>query len=138
LITREFLQIKVPAAVLREVDQLTNAQAEELGIETLEVSMQQMREANVRGGPSQQDRLCFISARDNDGAVWSNDKGLRQMCKENGVRVFWGLEMLLVLIKGGHLSEARARKAAKRIHEVDAHYITNSVLDNFMRRLQQL
>lgn len=48
LISREYLPIKVPAAVLREVDQLTSAQAAALGIEVLEVSIEQMKEANVR------------------------------------------------------------------------------------------
>lgn len=138
LISCDILPIKVPLAVLREVNQLTNDEAEDLGIELLEVSMDQMREANIRGGLSQPDRLCFIAARDNNGAVWSNDKRLRQMCRESNIRVFWGLEMLLILVKAGHLRKLQARKAAVRIHEVDPHYITERLLNRYMRRLKEL
>lgn len=138
LISSNILPIKVPLVVLREVDQLTNDEAEDLGISLLELSMDQMREATVRGGMSQPDRLCFIAARDNNGAVWSNDKRLRKMCRENNVQVFWGLEMLLVLVRGEYLRKIEARKAAVRIHEVDPHYITARLLNRFLRRLKDL
>ena len=136
LISRHYLPIKVPFPVLKEVNQLTYDEAAKLGIGLLEVTLEQMREANTRGGPSQQDRLCFIAARDINGAVWSNDRQLRKICKEHGIQVYWGLEMLLIMIKLGHLKEKRARDAAIRIHKIDPHYITETVLNHFMKNLE--
>ena len=134
----KFLPIRVPRSILEEVDQLTEAQAKALGIEVLEVTMEQITEASVRGGPSRQDRLCFVVARDNNGAVWSNDQKLHRLCGANNVAVFWGLEMLLVLVRENHLTKARAAQAGQRIHQVDPHYITAGILEEFKRKLADL
>ncbi|MBP7828405.1 MAG: hypothetical protein KA248_00665 [Kiritimatiellae bacterium] len=138
VVSAKFLPIRVPRNILEEVDQLTEAEAQGLGIEILEVTMQQIEEASMRGGPSRQDRLCFVVARDNNGAVWSNDQKLHKLCDANKVTVFWGLEMLLELVRLNHLTKARATQAGQRIHQVDSHYITTAILDEFKRKLAGL
>ena len=138
IVSTRFLPIRVPRRILDEVDQLSEEDVERLGIGVLDVTYLQLQEAAVRGGPSQQDRLCFVVARDHGGAVWSNDKKLRALCREHGVRQFWGLEILLVLVIGKHLDKKRAREAAANIHAVDPHYVTRSVLGEFMEKLDRL
>jgi hypothetical protein len=138
IVSEKYLPLRVPRRVLDEVDQLTEAQAGDLGIGIMEVTVAQLQEASVRGGPSRQDRLCFVVARENNGAVWSNDRRLHGLCREHHVTVFWGLELLLVLAREGHLTRARAEDAGDRIHKVDPHYITPAVLKEFQRKLSEL
>lgn len=139
LVSLHILPIQVPLIVLHEVDGLSTGEAAKIGIAVLDVTVSQLQEATqVRGGPSRQDRLCFIAARDNGGAVWSNDKRLRALCQNNGVTPFWGLEILLLLVSNKHLTKKRAHDAATGIHKVDPHYITTKVLEEFFVKLTQL
>lgn len=138
VVSANHLPIRVPRWVLDEVDQLTEVQAKGLGIEVLEVTTQQLEEASVREGPSRQDRLRFVVARDNQGAVWSNDRRLHSLCREHDVPVFWGLEILLVLVRGSHLTKDKAAKAGEDIRKVDPHYITEAILREFQRKLAEL
>jgi len=139
LVSRHILPIHVPFVVLKEVDHLDKDKAARIGITVVEVTVTQIQAATaVRGGPSQQDRLCLIVARDCGGAVWSNDKKLRALCKEHGVTSYWGLEIILLLVKGNHLDGKRAHEAATLIHKIDPHYITTEVLEDFFRKLTVL
>lgn len=139
LVSRHILPIHVPLVVLKEVEGLDKDKAAEIGITVAEVTVTQITEATaVRRGPSQQDRLCMIVARDCGGAVWSNDRRLRTLCKEHGVTPFWGLEIILLLVKGNHLDGKRASAAATLIHKIDPHYITTEVLEDFFRKLNVL
>lgn len=138
IVSRHYLPIKVPRQVLAEVETLTAVQAREIGITVLETADVEIEEAAIRGGPSRQDRLCFVVARDHGGAVWSNDDKLRKLCKEHDVPVFWGLEMLLLLVERGHLDSARASEAAHSIRAEDPHYITEAILTEFLRKLHEL
>lgn len=67
-----------------------------------------------------------------------NDKRLRAFCHAHGVRQFWGLEILLILVEGKHLDKKRAWEAALAIHVVDPHYVNNDVLGMFMEKLNRL
>ena len=69
IVSHHFLPIRVPREVLAEAEDLTIAEAHALGIEILEVEPAEVKEATVRGGPSQQDRLCFVVARNHGGAA---------------------------------------------------------------------
>lgn len=138
LVSRHYLPIKVPRQVLDEVENLTAAQARDIGITVLETDGTEVEEAAIRGGTSRQDRLCFVVARDHGGAVWSNDTRLRNLCKSNNVPVFWGLEMVLLLVERGHLAASRASQAAHAIRAEDPHYITTAILTDFLRKLNAL
>ena len=137
LVSSRFLPIRVPRRVLDEVDQLSEDDIQRLGIGVLDVTLAQLQEAAVRGGLSQQDRLCFIAARDHGGAVWSNDKRLRDFCHRHDVRHFWGLEVLLRLAEGKHIDKRRAHTVAEAIHRVDPHYVTQKVVGQFLAKLRQ-
>ncbi|MFZ4395960.1 MAG: hypothetical protein ACOYOU_10090 [Kiritimatiellia bacterium] len=100
LASRRFLPIRVPRIVIEEVRQLSEDDARNLGIGVLEVTMQQLQEAAVRGGPSRQDKLCFVTARDHGGAVWSNDKRLRKICHDGGVRRTAALDLEQLVAAG--------------------------------------
>ena len=139
LVSLHILPIQVPLVVLQEVDGLDTDEAAAIGITILDVTLPQLLEATTsRGGSSRQDRLCFIVARDNGGAVWSNDRRLRTLCQKHGITPYWGLEILLLLVERNHLDRKRAHDAATRMHKVDPHYITAEVLEEFSRKLTQL
>ena len=50
LMSEHLFPIKLPRAILNEVDQLTEDQAEALGMEIVEETIDQLKEAAVRGG----------------------------------------------------------------------------------------
>lgn len=88
LVSEHLFPIKLPRCILNEVDQLTEDQAEALGLEVIEESIDQIKEASVRGGSlSREDKLCYAIARDNQWAIWTSDKPLHQKCTADNIPV---------------------------------------------------
>lgn len=108
-----------------------------IGLTVVEGSLVQLTEASQRGGPlSFEDKLCLILARDNGWTCLSNDGPLRNACKAQGVSVVWGLEIMLQLVKAGHVSAAKAIEVAQSIHSINPLYITQKIVDAFRRKVQ--
>ncbi len=136
LVSEHLFQIKLPRSILAEVSQLTQDQAEALGMEIVEESIDQLKEASVRGGAlSQVDKLCFAIARDNGWAVWTSDKPLHTKCKTEGVPVYWGLQLMLDLCKAGKLKASYALETVEKISEVNER-ITKEVSTLFLQELR--
>ena len=109
LVTEHLFPIKLPRSILDEVDQLTEDQAEALGMEIVDETIDQLKEAAIRGGAlSHVDKLCVAIARDNGWAIWTSDKPLHTKCKTEGIPVYWGLQLMLELCQAGKL-DSRAR-----------------------------
>ena len=116
----------------------TIEEANRLGLNIIDATINQMEEASARGGPlSMEDKLTFIIARDNRQVCWTSDKNLRNKCLENGVSVYWGLEILLILCREGRLTVQRALKTAEKIKECGAH-ISKEVLDDFRNQVDEI
>ena len=129
--------VYVAADVLEEVDQLDEAQCKAIGLTVVDGNLAQLTEASQRGGQlSFEDKLCLVLARDNGWTCLSNDGPLRVACKAQGVPVVWGLEIMLSLIEGGHLSAADAIEVAKDIHAVNPIFITAKILTAFQKKVK--
>ncbi|VGO19873.1 hypothetical protein [Pontiella sulfatireligans] len=135
LVSEHLFPIKLPRPILNEVDQLTQDQAEALGMEIVEATYEQLMEASVLGGAlSHEDKLCFAIARDNSWAIWTSDKPLHTKCKSENIPVYWGLQLMLELCQIGKLDLDYAQESAQAIEQVNER-ITAEVLSNFLKRL---
>lgn len=137
LVSEHLFPIKLPRSILNEVDQLTEDQAEALGMEIIEESFEQLKEAAVRGGAlSHVDKLCLAIARDNGWAIWTSDKPLHTQCKTQGIPVYWGLQLMLDLCQVGKLDPAYALETAQAIERVNER-ITPEVVCEFNNKLNK-
>ena len=135
LVSEHLFPIKLPRSILNEVAQLTQDQAEALGMDVIEETIDQIREAAVRGGAlSHVDKLCFAIARDNDWAIWTSDKPLHKKCKAQGIPVYWGLQLMIELCNVGKLDPTYALETAQEIQQVNER-ISKEVLNQFIQRL---
>lgn len=138
LVSQHVGPVYVVADVLEEVEQLDVAQCNAIGLKVVEGNLAQLTEASQRGGPlSFEDKLCLVIARDNGWACLSNDGPLREACKAQGVQVVWGLEIMLALVEGQHLTAAAAIKEAQAIHAVNPMFITAEVLTAFKKKVAE-
>ncbi|VGO15580.1 hypothetical protein PDESU_04165 [Pontiella desulfatans] len=137
LVSEHLFPIKLPRSILNEVDQLTQDQAEALGMEIVEETYEQLKEASIRGGAlSHVDKLCFAIARDNHWAIWTSDKPLHKQCKTSGIPVYWGLQLMLELCQAGKLDPEYAKEAAEAIEQINER-ITAEVVSEFIIKLTE-
>jgi len=136
LVSEHLFQIKLPPAILKEVNDFTRDQAEALGMEIVEPTIAQIREAAARGGAlSGPDKLCFAIARDNGWGIWTSDKPLHKKCDTEGVPAYWGLQLMLDLCKAGKLDSDYALETAQKISAVNKR-ISDEILDQFTQHLE--
>ena len=76
-----------------------------------------------RPGLSCYDHFCLIAAKEAGWTCVTNDGRLRRECSVDNVRVLWGLEPMLDLVGGGHMTASRAREVAERIHQANPLFI---------------
>ena len=138
LVAQHVGPVYVAADVLEEVEQLDVAQCLAIGLKVVEGNLDQLTEAAQRGGPlSFEDKLCLVLARDNGWICMSNDRPLREACKAQDVPVVWGLEIMLSLVEGKHLTPADAIQVAQDIHAVNPIFITAKVLATFRKKVAE-
>lgn len=136
LVAKHVGPVYVATDILAEVDQLDEAQCLAIGLIVVDGNLAQLTEASQRGGPlSFEDKLCLVLARDNNWSCLSNDGPLRNACKLQGVRVVWGLEIMLALVERNHLSASEAIKVAEDIQAVNPIFITHKVLVAFSKNV---
>lgn len=136
LVAQHLGPVYVAAEVLEEVELLDVEQCQAIGLRLVEGNLAQLTEASQRGGPlSFEDKLCLVLARDNGWTCLSNDGPLREACKAQGVSVVWGLEIMLALVEGKHLTAAAAIQTAQAIHTVNPIFITARVLAAFQKKV---
>jgi rRNA-processing protein FCF1 len=137
LVTDHLFPIKLPRPILDEVKDLTQDQAEALGLEIIEASFDQLKEAAARGGAlSKEDKLCFAIARDNNWAVWTSDKPLHTQCTTEGIPTYWGLQLMLDLCAAGKLDPDSALQTAQKISDVNER-ISAKIIEKFTQHLAE-
>lgn len=105
--------VNVLSPVLREVDELDESSCESLGIHIVEPTFAQLSQANqMVGRLSLEDALCLVVARESGWTCVTNDKPLRRACENAEVRVLWGLEIMVELVRLRQLSSTEALKVA--------------------------
>jgi hypothetical protein len=124
--------VRVVYEVLEEVGDFDVELATTLGIEVVDVPTQLLLEIDsLPHRLSRQDRLSYLACRENDWICLTNDRHLRGLCKEGGVRLCWGLEMMVDLVERGALSKEVALRTAQDIHTNNPGHISLDVLERF-------
>jgi predicted nucleic acid-binding protein len=110
LVSRRLGTVHIVSTVLREVD-LDEHDCARLGIRVVEPTIAQLIAATPSNGRlSLPDRLCLEVCREHAWTGVSNDKALRRACEAGGVAVRWGLELMLELVRAGHLAKRGCRR----------------------------
>ena len=136
LITEHLYDVWVPLPVWGEVENLSNKEAKELGLDIIEPSLAQTHEAAnmFGGGLSDEDHMCFIMARDEKAICATNEKPLRKKCANNNIDVLWGIEMMAKLHKKGKLSSDVAEKTTRKIASNNP-TITEDIVARFLEHI---
>ncbi len=67
----------------------------------------------------------------------TNDRALRTVCKRRGIRLRWGLGLMVDLVHAEVLIEARALDIAATIQRANPTHITAALIDRFRARLKE-
>jgi rRNA-processing protein FCF1 len=138
-VARHVGSVYVVRSVLAEVEGLDGGACKRLGIEIVEPSVDQLLEAGAepRGRLSFNDRLSLIVAAAAGWTCVSNDRALRRTCGERGVPVWWGLQLMLALVRAGELDRETALAVARAIHASNPLHISAEIVERFGRALER-
>jgi rRNA-processing protein FCF1 len=133
LIVQHVARVVVPTPVLAEVDTLDEPKCAALGLEVVEPTLDQLREAGIpHPALSFADKVCLIVARDAQATCWTNDRPLGDECNASGVPRMRGLRPILALVECGALPLAAAVGTVELIGAINS-YITPAIVEEFRR-----
>ncbi len=136
LICHNVGQVYLTTPILSEIKDIDENDCIELGIILVEPELDQVILAAEKKGPlSFQDNLCLIIAKQYGWTCVTNDKPLRRMCETEGVPLFWGIELICILVESGGLPEDQAADAILEIQKLNPRYITETIVKNAFKRL---
>ncbi|EIC23602.1 hypothetical protein [Thiorhodovibrio frisius] len=139
LAARHLGRLQVARVILDEVDQLTEADCHALGLSIVDEPVDLLASAAERGGAlSFEDHVCLLLAKQNSWTCVTNDKRLRAECEKEGVSTFWGLRLLIELVRARHLDAEAAAATAQAIHESNPRHITPQILKQLQRQLREI
>jgi predicted nucleic acid-binding protein len=139
LVAKHLGEVHVPLPLLEEVDQLDESLCGQLGLRVVEPSPDALvRAAAVRGQLSFQDHLCLVMAKESGLTCVTNDKALRRACSEEGISRLWGLELMIELVAGGHLTADAALATARAIRVANPLHITAQIVAKFEERIRAI
>ena len=136
LVNRHVGVVHILTTMLAEVEGFDESDCERLGFRVVEPTFAQVAEAAAPAGRlSFQDRTCLLVCRDHGWTCVSNDRALRKACESDGIEVVWGLELMLELVRHGHLPAEHASEAAERIHLANPVFVSSAILAAFRMKL---
>ncbi len=139
LVVRHAGPILVPSSVLDEVDQIDVEEAGRLGLMIIEPEDIHVIQSGTQGGPlSRNDKLIIAIAKDKRYICWTNDSHLRKRCENNGIHVYWGLEMMLRLCQMRCLSKHTAIRTARKIQKNNSAFVSPDIIDQFEFKVKEL
>lgn len=139
LVAKHVGPVYVVSPVVEEVRDI-DGQEEliELGVSVIEPELEDaFSAASASGQVSFQDRLCLLTAKRHGMTCVTNDTSLRRQCRNDGVPLLWGLELLLELNVAGGIPRRIAEEIAQAIHEANPRHITTTILNRFRKKLNQ-
>ena len=74
----------------------------------------------------------MLTAKRHGFTCVTNDKNLRKLCKQEGVSLLWGLELVAELHKVGGITGKEADALAKAIRVSNPKHITEKIVSRFM------
>jgi rRNA-processing protein FCF1 len=131
--------IHVPRVILDEVEQLSEADCHSLGLTLVDEPLEILATAaETRGALSFEDHVCLLLAKQNRWTCVTNDKRLHAECEKEGVSTYWGLRLLIELVRKGKIDMETADATARAIHETNPRHITPEILDQLRGRLTEI
>lgn len=82
-------------------------------------------------------RLSLIVAHDSGWTCVTNDRALRRACRGHRVPVWWGLQLMLALVRAGELAPDAALVVARAIHDDNTRHLTAEILNRFVREIER-
>lgn len=138
LINTHVKKLYVALSVAKEVDQLSLADIEKLGIGIITPTLAQLIEADqirkARPSISGRDAISFVLARDNSWACMTNDKALRAYCHDNKITCLWGIGMMRHLVAAKKLTPQKALQIAEDIQSKNKR-ITSEIIKRLKKQL---
>jgi rRNA-processing protein FCF1 len=133
LVAQYLGRVVIPTPVLAEVDGLDALKCAALGLDIVEPTLDQLREAaNPHPALSFADKVCLIVARDTGATCWTNDGPLSDECQAHHVPRMRGLRPLIELVAAGALALDIAVGTVDLISANNA-YITPKIVSEFRR-----
>lgn len=130
--------VHVPRMLLREADGLSEKDCLQLGLQLVDPSMEQLDEvAENLPGLSFEDRLCLVMARDGGLTCATNDRRLRKECHCHGIRLMWGLEIMISLVHSALLDPEHAVRIGRQIQSNNPHHITPAIIERFITKANE-
>ncbi len=125
--------LHVASPVVDEVNQIDDEnELVELGLIIIEPEIEDAFAAATQPGPTSfQDRLCLLAAKRHGFTCVTNDKNLRKLCKQEGVPLLWGLQLIVELHKAGGIPGKSAEMIAQTIRKSNPKHITAEIVSRF-------
>ena len=131
--------VAVLSPVLDEVHEVSRADCARLSISVVEVATSRLLRAGaVDASVSFNDRLCFVVCEEESWTCVTNDRALRRLCERHGVRIRFGLRLVVDLVASGAITAERAISIASKMHESNPLHINERVIARFINALDRL
>lgn len=133
LIVKHVGQLYITSPVVDEIHEIDDEnELAALGMIIVEPEIEDAYAAGGYSGPlSFEDWLCLLTAKRYGFICVTNDKKLRKLCKQEGVSLFWGLELLTELHKGGGITAIEAETIVQAIRQSNPLHITEKIVSRF-------
>jgi rRNA-processing protein FCF1 len=129
--------IHIARSTFNKVHHLTVAAAQKHHFTIVTPDLKTAVEASKgRGRLAYDDRETLFLAKNNGWICITNDKQLREECKNEGVSCIWGLELMLILVKKNIISINAAIKTGDIIRKNNPKYIKNNIISEFKRQIK--
>jgi PIN domain nuclease of toxin-antitoxin system len=108
LVSEHIGAVRVLRQVLDEAPGISDRRCAQLGIEIVQLETELLIEANdLPRSLSIADRFCIVACERNRWTLVSNDRAMRAVSKQRGIRLRWGLGLMVDLVHAGVLTETR-------------------------------
>jgi predicted nucleic acid-binding protein len=133
LVVKHVGPLYVTSPVIDEVNEIDDEnELVALGLIIIEPEIEDAYTAGSRSGPlSFEDWLCLLTAKRHGLICVTNDKNLRKLCRQEGVSLLWGLELLAELHKAGGIPATEAETIAQAIRRSNPRHITEKIVSRF-------
>lgn len=139
LISRYIGQLAIASTTLEEVQDFKKEDCEMLVILVSYPSIEQLMRANKGNTPlSFYDWVYLYLAQEKGWICVTNDKALREQCKERNLKVLWSIEMLCLMVEEKGLSKDRCELIICSMQENNPLFITESIVKQALERLDGL
>ncbi|MBP5620514.1 MAG: type II toxin-antitoxin system VapC family toxin [Thermoguttaceae bacterium] len=141
LASKSLGELLIPRVLMEELSRKFEFDVlDALGLRVVDSSDEILKEAGVfrlkKGFRllSENDCVCLLTALKNKYTCVTNDRLLQKTCKEHGVQVWWGVEVVLALYEQDGVSYERAENFIVRLRQT-TFYVKKEHEDEYRRRL---